>query len=275
MTLVEVLVMVAILAASGLVMATLFTNQRKAVSYLEFTTKREQMRLALLGQVLNEPNNCRCLFQGASDFMPTTPVNLSGYKKPDQLGAFPNKNNCLGTMPNPLVSESGIDSIKLTDLSLEGITVTGSSLTGLFHVKLQSQKEVGGPDVTELKIPVAVHAQYKPSGLFEFRGCSMAAAGGGPQLQDVLRSAEQFTMSACLRDKSNTLHSLVSPCPLNYQLLSCAGGPGDQEESDEGFWIVPDFKANTCTLQVTQPMCSPGQPWTQQRSIAVCYPVSP
>ena len=91
-------------------------------------------------------------------------------------------------------------------------------------------------------------------------------------LSNLLETAQNYETIECHR--SEITHSIVSTCPAGRKLIACSGGPGDIKESDEAFWVVPNYSANTCTLVITKPACTTGLPHSYQRVIATCYEVN-
>lgn len=103
-------------------------------------------------------------------------------------------------------------------------------------------------------------------------------AAGTPictSLQRVFADLE-FTVvnnEQCLWD--NKVHLLKATCPADFSLMSCAGGAGDLDESNEGERLLIDYPAATCTLQVAMPRCSRDgitkDEWTKQLVSAYCF----
>ena len=91
------------------------------------------------------------------------------------------------------------------------------------------------------------------------------------QISDLLSNVNTYEDTACFRNSNAGIrHELSVSCPTGQQLLSCSGGPGDQFESSEGWWILSFYDTNTCTLIIHAPACVAGQPWTHQRIQAHC-----
>lgn len=180
-SLIEVMIAVSLLTLVMLAATTFFAQQLKANNFLEFQSKREQMRLAMLGQVLNNPANCKCLFSGAANFPATAaagnPVNLSGFTDPVAVGKF-EPADCSGGSPAPLVNQTGFDGMKLISTSLNNISFGGGTYGGDLLITLESTKEVAGPKTLLLKIPVAVLTSDAGGGQRKFEGCATSSGFG-------------------------------------------------------------------------------------------------
>jgi len=90
-------------------------------------------------------------------------------------------------------------------------------------------------------------------------------------IYDELATAHNYEVKKCYRSE-NATYTIKASCPSGKRLIACSGGPGDQMESGEAYWITPNYKAGTCTLSVTNPACN-GNPKTYQKVIASCYDV--
>lgn len=177
MTLVEVMIVAGIMTVSALAMLMMNANQMKATNHLEFQLKREQLRMVLLGQFLNDPNNCKCLFQGASPYPSSGAAQLGG-TAPTAIGPyrFTTPGNCAtATMPAPFVTTAGLDGLRATSITLNDVTPTSGVLT----VAVQSMKETLGPAaVNPIRIPVAVQSTAA-GGNQIFQSCAASGSGGG------------------------------------------------------------------------------------------------
>lgn len=179
-SLVEALIFVGIMGIMMLVMVATQSNQLKSNNYLEFQLKRTQLQTVLIGQVLNDPNNCACWFSGANTFAanPALPgATLTGVT-PTQLGRyqFITAGDCAtATMPQPLIDGTGIDGMKATSIQLTNIMNISGTYSGDLIAGLQSTKEVLGPRDLQLRIPVAIEVTPAGAGMVQFRSCSMQA----------------------------------------------------------------------------------------------------
>lgn len=151
-------------------MVTMHSSQLKTTNFLEFQLKRTQLHGTLLGQFLRDPNNCACLFNGASPFPPAGIATLAG-AAPTRIGPFP-----LGCgVPSPVfIDTTGIDGLRATAIELRNISPTANPniYSGQFTVNVQSLKEVAGP--RDLSIPIPVSITTIPAGAnVSFVNCSL------------------------------------------------------------------------------------------------------
>lgn len=66
------------------------------------------------------------------------------------------------------------------------------------------------------------------------------------------------------------VHTLTAQCPAGFEVISCAGGPGDQDQNSEGFYIEPDLTNERCIGHFREPHCAGSTAERHQRVIAVC-----
>ncbi len=274
MSLVEVTIALAIAGGLGLLLMNMQSNQSKVLHHFEFHSKKEQLRLAILGQVLKNPVNCGCLFKGAAEFADTGIPELTGYIAPTGIGKY-EPADCTGGVPSPLVSSDGVDGVKLLSVSLTNVQKLGGTYDGKLNIKLESMKQVLGPKESLLTIPVSLEVgPGVAAGTVVVTGCSVSGAGIASDLVPLLRRVVLKENTVCLRTNYNTLHNIAVTCDAGTALLSCSGGPGDMFEEYEAFWIVPDYTTDTCTLKINRPACNSGQPESMQKVIAMCYPLN-
>lgn len=178
-SLLEVMIVTGVMGFMVLAMLTMQSNQLKSNNYLEFQLKRTQLQNALIGQVLNDPLNCSCLFAGASAFAvnPTKPgATLTGVA-PTQIGRyqFVTPGDCsTATIPQPLVDGAGIDGLKTTSIQLKDIMNVSGAYSGSVVVNLESTKEMLGPKTLAIKIPVSITTAPSGSNV-KFVSCSLGA----------------------------------------------------------------------------------------------------
>ena len=159
LSLIEVIVTSSIAGVLMMAMMAMQQHQLKLNNYLEFQLKRNQLQNTLIGQVLNDPSNCACLFNGAQPFAadPTAPgATLTGVS-PTQIGEyeFGTPGDCTtATMPVPLVNNTGIDGIRTTAIRLTNIMNVAGSYNGDLLISLESTKQVAGPKSLPIRIPV-------------------------------------------------------------------------------------------------------------------------
>lgn len=74
--------------------------------------------------------------------------------------------------------------------------------------------------------------------------------------------------SYCLGDG---VFNLYATCPSGTKMQSCAGGPGDLTEKNEGWSITPDTAKNACHLYIGHPACADSRnSWEYQQIVAFC-----
>lgn len=66
------------------------------------------------------------------------------------------------------------------------------------------------------------------------------------------------------------VHDMWAKCPNGYSVLACSGGPGDQDESHEGWYVEPVTAQNSCHLVIGNPACVTAEPWTHTHLFAYC-----
>jgi prepilin-type N-terminal cleavage/methylation domain-containing protein len=178
MSLVEVMISIGIMSILALSMMTMQSNQVKTNNFLLFQLKRAELRAALVGQFLNDPNNCGCLFKNATpaDFSSTASgVTLAVATPPVVLGRYSSSVCGTALIPVHLADSTGVDGIKTTSIQLTNITVAGGVFSGNLSVTLQSLTEVSGPKDLSLSIPVNVATIPTTPGMVAFSSCSMSA----------------------------------------------------------------------------------------------------
>ncbi|MEK6556249.1 MAG: hypothetical protein AABZ31_13465 [Bdellovibrionota bacterium] len=182
--LIQVMVAAGILVTVMSAAMTFFSNQTKSNNFLEFQSKRAQLRLTILGQFLNNPDNCRCLFQGASAFATPGPSTLTGVA-PIKIGRYNiiTPGVCPGTLPPaPWIDSTPIDGMIATSIQLNNIVNIGGNYSGDLQIDLQSTKDVLGPKDLPLKIPVAIATTPAGAGLVSFVSCSTSSSSASPAL---------------------------------------------------------------------------------------------
>ncbi len=246
MSLVEILTVTAIMSILMLGMMAMQNYQLKSNSYLDFQLKRTQLQNSLIGQVLNDPSNCACLFAGATPFA-ATPVapgaTLTGVT-PTQIGRynFATPGVCAtATMPQPLADNIGIDGLQATAIGLTNImNISGGSYTGELQINLQSIKPVSGPQNLLIKIPVAITTIPAGAGTVNFVNCSavvtppksmQCVAGTGGYDGDLSRptlacvNSEKHRTCMCSADWSPSCDctTVAFSQPGNYPSAALAG----------------------------------------------------
>ncbi len=267
-TLVELVIASGVMAVMMFAMMSMQTNQMKTNNFLEFQLKKTQLHGSILGQVISDPYNCNCLFNGAAQFPAAGTPELTGFTPPTAIGVF-DPTSCATPIANPFITAAGFDGMKLISTKLRNIVPSGSDFTGDLFVNVESTKEILGPKELSIKIPVTVITAPGAPGSVAFKGCTTKGGTIATQLKIALSTIKAYEQMVCWRD--NILHALTVACPAGKALLTCSGGPGDEDENHEGFWVLSDYTLNTCTLQIKRARCVFGESWTYQRIIANCY----
>jgi prepilin-type N-terminal cleavage/methylation domain-containing protein len=182
-SLLEVMIVVGILTIMIGAMMALFLQMTKTSNYAEFTSKREQLRLTILGQVLNDPKNCLCMFGGPIN-LPSSgfPVDELSVPEPSAIGKFnfPDPNSCAGAnIPYPLITATGGDGIKLSSAKIKTVDVVNGSYRAELEIGMSSLKPVVGPSEIFLKIPIALSSELS-GGNVVFKGCSLSGGTNTP-----------------------------------------------------------------------------------------------
>lgn len=151
-------------------------NLEKSVGYYTFLNKKEQLRSTILGQVLNNPNNCKCMFNGATEFPAAGISELIGYTTPTALGVYI-PSDCSGGVAIPFVNNAGMDGLKLNSVKLKNILPSAVNYKGELSIELGSTKSVLGPQELHLNLPVVVKTTPGSPGHLVFDSCSTAAGG--------------------------------------------------------------------------------------------------
>jgi prepilin-type N-terminal cleavage/methylation domain-containing protein len=208
-SLAEILVVTAIMGIMALAMMTMQSNQVKANNFLQFQLKRTELQGAILGQILNDPNQCACLFQGASTFLASTAAVLPGATlsgvAPTQIGRFPSPPPLCGVPIQSLINNVGIDGVKSASILLTNITGAGTNFSGNLTVDLQSTKDVLGPSHILMSIPVNVAATTSGANV-TFTSCSTSGYSTGPNCVHLLSAPNNWSASvSCPVDYPNAI----------------------------------------------------------------------
>lgn len=229
-SLVEIMVVTGIMGIIILVFISMQESSLKSNNYLEFQLKRVQLQNVLIGQILNDPNNCACLFAGSSPFssIPAAPgITLS--VTPTQIGKynFISPGICAtATMPQPLVNNTGIDGLKTTSIQLTKIMNTSGDYSGELAINLQSTKPVLGSQDLPIRIPVYVSTTPATGTSVSFVSCSLIKPNQPQALLDCYETA-WGPISSCL---SPGRPQNIPSCNAGYTFT----GFGDYSQSDNG-----------------------------------------
>lgn len=161
------------LGALALAGTSYFQYQTKAQNGIEFHSRKEQLRMNIMGMFLANPDNCRCLFSNVSDFPAGGVSELTGVAG-DMLGPyrFSTPGDCSSaTIPSPFVSRSGVDGLISEGIQIKDVTPVSGGYMGNLTISLAYSKPVMGSQNLQLKIPVALSTAPAGAGTVSFRGC--------------------------------------------------------------------------------------------------------
>lgn len=200
MTLVEIMIATGIMGIMMAVMITMQSNQLKSNNYLQFQLHRTQLQGTVIGQFLNDPNNCRCLFNGAADFPTGGTTLLTGMTTPTQVGRYsytPPINCATATMPRPFITNvSNVDGLVLNSVQLRDIQLIGGQYAGTLFLDVSTTRNVMGPNRIPISIPVAVTTVPGTPGNVRFASCQTAGGGGSrPRCRLALQTFDNDTCS--------------------------------------------------------------------------------
>lgn len=179
---------------------SVFNQQTKQTNYGDFRAKIVQTRLALISQVLSNPDNCKCLFEGAANFPDTGTGQLTGFTQPSEIGRFQNP-DCSGTPPiiAPVITTLERDGLSLKSMEMKKITFGAGIYTGDLQIKVGTSKKVVGVSEVLLHIPVNISVTTVSPGTVGFASCSVTSgeSAGSTLLGEVIGSpiTESFSGS--------------------------------------------------------------------------------
>ncbi len=180
-TLIEVIIVAGLMGGVALVMAELFKGQQKQTAKIELLYKTEQLRSVILGQVLDDPLNCKCMFESAPEFPSAVPVITA--PSPTEIGKydFIVPGDCSTGIPKPILNSSlrGIDDVKLMSAEITNAQFISGEYFGDLIILVSSAKQVTGVNQQQLKIPVKLLTSNGSPGNQRFEGCNIAGAASG------------------------------------------------------------------------------------------------
>lgn len=232
-SLIEVLMVTAILGVMALVMVTMTTNQLKTNNFLEFQLKRDQLRASVVGQFLTNPQNCACLFKnaGVQSFSSSGTALITTATPITGIGRFnfPTAGSCAGSnIPSPLVTTAGVDSMKMTALEIVDVqNPIANVYQGNLRISVESMKDVMGPKVVApVLIPVVINTTPTGSGQ-NFDSCSMSGGAGGgtkPSCRVVVESWDNDNCTGRYRYRKSDW-SDDPGSPLKWSYINEFGAP--------------------------------------------------
>lgn len=223
-SLIEVMVAIAIFGVAMAAFMTMQTQQTKTNNFIQFQLKRTELQGAIIGQFLNDPKNCACLFQNAGPA--EIPANAAGIvwpvsTPPTELGRYqiPTPGDCTtASIPVPLVNEKGVDGIKSTSIRLRDVTATSGVFSGHLVVDVQSKREVLGVGDLSIKIPVHISVAAGSPGQVVFKSCSLATP---PSPVPVVYEKKVTTINDVNNAGGVPCHNACGPGIVNW-ITSCA-----------------------------------------------------
>lgn len=176
LSLVETLIAGAVLAGLALAGITLFENQTKSQNLVEFKSEIEILRLSLVSQILSDPEQCKCLFNGATFDVNGHSELLSSETK---LGRyqFATPGECTtATIPSALASENGRNGLVLDHIKLNDIQLVSGLYTAKLSIGFTNTKKSVGVKTRGFQYPVVVMTEPGDPGSVRLTGCSVSNA---------------------------------------------------------------------------------------------------
>lgn len=214
-----------LIGLSAVAFTTLFTQQIRSQNFLTFQMRRTDIQTAISGQFLIDPIQCSCLFKLASPLefnKAASNVTLTTSTAPQSIGlyTFTTPGDCsTASIAVPFANQSAQDGVTLKSVSLTGITKVGASYSGTFKVSLKSTKEVLGPEIVSLEVPVAVKTLPGSTATkVKFESCGHT--GSYPPAAATEYDSGWFPVSS-LSDNSATLTHGLPSTPTEVQLYQC------------------------------------------------------
>lgn len=250
-SLVEIMIVTGIMGIMMLAMSTMQSNQMKANNYLEFQLKRTQLQGTIIGQILKDPNNCACLFNGASAFPSSGIATLAG-ATPTQIGPYTSAAPGCGAPAQFFIDGVGIDGLKATSIQLQNITPTANPniYTGQLNLDIQSTKEVMGPKNLPISIPVSIATS--PAGAnVNFVSCSTGAASAGGISGSHCRLVHEiFENNNCTGKTSLRYSDWFDNVPAGGIAWTSRNAAGAFQASRNGFnWMTADVSCSRVGIQ--------------------------
>lgn len=176
LSLVETLIGGAVLAGLALAGVTLFENQSRNQNLIEFKSELEVLRLSLVSQMLSDPQQCKCLFNGATfaqsghSELVSPEANLGRYQ-------FTNPGDCsTATIPSPLASKNDRIGLVLDHIKLHDIQPVSGVYTAKLSFGFTNTKKSTGVKKRGFQYPVVVMTEPSGPGMVRLAGCSVSNA---------------------------------------------------------------------------------------------------
>lgn len=257
-SMIQALISGSIMAVVALAGVSYHKNQLKAQNFIEFNGKNESIRSAIISQFLSETDNCKCFFIGASEF-PASGTTALAATAPTAIGRFnfPTPGSCAGTtVPNPIVSNTGVDGIQSTSFELRNITAVSGQYNGEFIVNLRTTKDVLGPKEQQLKFPVTITTAPGAGSNVSFQGCSSSEitfTAPDPNARHAIAFTTQCRGGTNCDAQATSLcqaHTGSSTFCVKDIYATIADG-GDKNIGVEGYTCRPELCANGTTSDFT------------------------
>lgn len=227
-SLIQVMIAGALMAGLMVAYMNFHDQQLKSTNYIEFLGKKEQLRLTLMGQFLNDPTNCKCLI-GPVTFPTAGTASLTLAPAPTKLGhyKFTTPGDCSTAVMNiPYVSTAGVDGLLLSQLAINDVQPSGTGHTGTMVIDLTTSptKPITGPKITRLSFPLNIFS-VPSGGAQQFDGCSISA--GLPMTKLCIKARFQDKTSG-----TKTWGADTCSTPNNvHQTIRSVGTDGDGKDS--------------------------------------------
>ena len=264
-TLVEIIFALAMLSGLTVMSLRIFTFLEKQSNLIEFHAKKEQLRRVIIGQILTDENNCGCMFQNSAPFdsaAGTPRLMMIPGKEPKVIGRMdfpnpiPNPLTCDHPIPIPLVKvDQVIDKLKLVSASISNIKEVGGEYVGNLEVLVNFDKEVFGPNVKGIRIPVGIKTSPDGGGKRSIIGCSMKTSAFNsnnltyysvlvPRNQNNQKSTSPNRHNFCVLAKvesGGNNGGNVDRCEVKDQgmgIWEISGGRGDDPDIECGMYCI-------------------------------------
>lgn len=246
--LIQVIIAAAIFSIISLAMSNLIVEQRQATAYLEDQLEKVQF-IRNLETVLKDGLSCQKTLQG---------VSIPGKNKSVKIASIKDNTGTVLYKSNSITGRLKVGDIKVLNQS---VLAPDSSGFVEIEVPISRTRKGGGPATFKpykSKLSITVDSSKKATTCFN-----------PSDLENILKTARVFEQKVCARHDG--IEIIIAKCGNGYSLLSCSGGPGDMDDSYEGWHTRPDFIKNNCTMKIQKPRCVTGNLMTEQRAMAICY----
>lgn len=177
-SLIEVLIVIGILGVTSLALVSLMDYARSSSEGVRFLIKREQLRTQIITQVLNNPNNCRCIFANSTPF-PSTGIAALPNSVPVQAVRnyeLVGPSDCGTAVPRDTFIDTinADDGVRATEINLLNITNIMGQYSGELTIRMSTQKKILGLSNLDLIIPVNINTTGAGPGTVRLANCSLS-----------------------------------------------------------------------------------------------------